>query len=450
MNVELEIDKELLKNLSEKEAKSLELLYAEKESCFQKLCKEKRECFSVYISGIYSDKVSDYSISYIINPDEPFAESSKCRSIYGSDAKSKAFIRATADFKNINKKVLLYLGKFPGYGFDIDGGSIMAGQLIDTLKNRCQLSVVFIRKNEETFSDDQVASVRYVKYIDPWNNKFLRRLENFSTNQEAMDNHSEYDIIIAAHISKFFGFSEYSNFFWKKTVLFPMFCSNSYIRAGEKVPYEYVKREQEVIDRVNKVITPSFEEQTDLVNDYSCKPEKIVVIPRGISPFIKYRHRKYVHSPLRIVCIGTIKKQKNTKKTLELIQILEKNGIECELHLVCTIQDQESRDSYKELCCMIENMNISQKINFHISISQSELANLLTEMDINVSMSNWETFGRGIFEGASAGLPTFVFDVLQTVKRLSKGNEGIFLHHQWIICQMKYQRCFLIITDCIP
>lgn len=42
-----------------------------------------------------------------------------------------------------NRRVLLYLGKFPGYGFDVDGGSILARRLIDLLKTRCLLDVVF-------------------------------------------------------------------------------------------------------------------------------------------------------------------------------------------------------------------------------------------------------------------------------------------------------------------
>ena len=55
-------------------------------------------------------------------------------------------------FTKTNKKnVLLYLGKFPGYGFDVDGGSILARQLIDSLKMHCNLSLVFIRKRKETY-----------------------------------------------------------------------------------------------------------------------------------------------------------------------------------------------------------------------------------------------------------------------------------------------------------
>ena len=58
------------------------------------------------------------------------------------------------------KNILLYLGKFPGYGFDIDGGSILARQLIDTLKVNCNLDLVFIRKNHETYEDSQINQVR--------------------------------------------------------------------------------------------------------------------------------------------------------------------------------------------------------------------------------------------------------------------------------------------------
>ena len=42
------------------------------------------------------------------------------------------------------KKVLLYLGKFPGYGLDLDGGSILARQLIDILK--CVIGLIMIKK----------------------------------------------------------------------------------------------------------------------------------------------------------------------------------------------------------------------------------------------------------------------------------------------------------------
>lgn len=323
---------------------------------------------------------------------------------------------------NKQKKVLLYLGKFPGYGFDIDGGSIMARQLIDALKHYCCLDVVFIRKNKETFEDDYVNDVGYVDYLDPWNNKFIRRMENLNTNVLAMENHTDYDVIIAAHISKFFGLDKMDSVFWDKTVLFPMFCSSSYIRAGEGVPVEYTNEESYVVKNVSKIITPSLDEKKDLITDYGCSPDKIKVIYRGITPLIKYRLREINSNLLKIICIGTLKLQKNSKETLSLLDLLERNGVKAELHLVCTIQDQ---NYYDEFLGMIEKKNYADRIHFHISIKQSELAELIDIMDFNISMSKWETFGRGIFEGASAGLPTFVFEELSTVKDLCENNYGI-------------------------
>ncbi len=323
---------------------------------------------------------------------------------------------------NNQKKVLLYLGKFPGYGFDIDGGSIMARQLIDTLKHHCCLDVVFIRKNQETFEDDSVNNVCYVEYLDPWNNKFIRRMKNLGTNALAMSNNSDYDVIIAAHISKFFGLDKMDSGFWKKTILFPMFCSTSYIRAGEIVPKDYINEENIVVKKVGKIITPSLDEKKDLIIDYGCKPDKIKLIYRGITPLIKYKKREINSKILKIICIGTLKLQKNTKETLNLLELLDKNKVTSELHLVCTIQEQKY---YEDFIRMIDERNYANRIHFHISIKQSELAELIDTMNLNISMSKWETFGRGIFEGVSAGLPTFVFDELSTVKDLCEKNYGI-------------------------
>lgn len=83
------------------------------------------------------------------------------------------------DLRFCDKRVLLYLGKFPAFGFDVDGGSILAKQLIDTFKWRCKLDVSFIRKNNEEYSDEVCTSIKYFKYIDAFNNKFVRRVDTF-------------------------------------------------------------------------------------------------------------------------------------------------------------------------------------------------------------------------------------------------------------------------------
>lgn len=321
------------------------------------------------------------------------------------------------------KNILLYLGKFPGYGFDVDGGSILARQLIDTLKVRCNLTVAFIRKNKETFSDPKVKLVRYVEYKNPFGNKFPRRLQNLDTNRAAIGNHTEYDAIITAHVSKFFGFEHAPSSFWSKTILFPMFCTNSYRRAGESVPEKYTEMERFVLNHVKKIITPSEAEMTDIVSDYSINPAKITVIYRGINPIFHFLPRRHNLNQPQLVCIGSIKKQKNNIAALSVLDILVKKGIDARINLVCTVQEMEL---YNNLLAFIKNHGLTQRVHFFIEQTQKQVAEIVQESDINISVSNWETFGRGIFEGISCGLPTFVFSKLTGVQKICQGNNGVY------------------------
>lgn len=320
------------------------------------------------------------------------------------------------------KNVLLYLGKFPGYGFDVDGGSILARQLIDILKIRCNLTVVFIRKKGETYADSQVKDIRYVEYKNPFGNKFLRRLQNLDTNREAIGDYNKYDIIITAHVSKFFGFEGAPLSFWAKTFLFPMFCTNSYKRAGESVPAEYTKMEQFVLNHVEKIITPSEIEMMDLVSSYHINPAKIKVVYRGINPIFKTVSRKHNMNKPQLVCIGSIKKQKNTIAALSVLNILVKKRVDCSINIICTIQEQTI---YKELLVFIRNNDLTERVHFFFEQTQEQVAQIVQNSDINISVSNWETFGRGIFEGVSCGLPTFVFSRLTGVRIICNDNKGV-------------------------
>ena len=417
---ELFISDKILENLTNKEQEKLNILYHVKEKY-----SNTSYDFSVCITDKLYRNLEKYNLIYIINKDLSVKEDNHIRILSGELAKLQAFELAAKDFINRKKSILLYLGKFPGFGFDIDGGSILAKQLIDSLKIRSNLSVCFIRKNNETFFDEEVCEVKYLEYKDPWNNKFIRRLENLDTNYEALRGYENYDLIIAAHISKFFGMNNVGNDFWKKTIIFPMFCTSSYVRVGEHVPPDYTLQERVVVENVSKIITPSEDEKNDLIADYKCDESKIFVIRRGISPYIHYCERslKVKNNSINLVCIGTIKLQKNTKATLKLIKLLRQKNIECKLNLVATIQDRQYYDEFRDL---VHAEMLSEYVKYHISVTQKDLANLLEEMDINVSMSSWETFGRGIFEGASSGLPTFVFDCLKTVKQLSENNAGFY------------------------
>ena len=383
-------------------------------------------CDGFTIAVVEDDfKYDMFDLIYRINASYAL-ESNYYRVINGEQVLQRALNNAYKWFETKEKKVLLYLGKFPDFGFDIDGGSILAKQLINTLKRRCQLDIVFIRKNNETYSDSEVGNISYEKYLAAKTNKFARRMKNIETNRHALRQYNMYDIVITAHISKFFGMEIYGRDFWDKAILFPMFCTGSYIKAGEEVPREYTEKEREVLSRISKVITPSHQEKDDLISEYGCQADIINIVPRGINPLIKFGEKNINTTPVKIICIGSIKKQKNNMDALKLIKRLKNRGCQIEFHIVGTIQDQSIYDSMK---AYIDCNELEQDVFYHIGVSQTELVHLLEDMHINISVSHWETFGRGIYEGISAGLPTFVYERLTEVKKICGASNAVYFAH---------------------
>lgn len=321
------------------------------------------------------------------------------------------------------KKILLVTGKFPPQGMDADGGSIMVEQLINILTNRCLLDIVFTRTyNRKLEFLSGVQKVFFHTNISRNDNKFFRRLANIEWNCELLCKLiSQYDRVVIIHCSKAFGLERLSSNMLSKIVLFPMYLSSSYKRSGEIVPPSYTQAEKNILTKVSRIITPSITEKEDIIKDYSVNENQIVVIPRAISSFIIPRIRE---KPCKtIVYIASIKPQKQNYKAIILLSILKKMGVDAYLHLVGNIQDIVL---HQYCISLAEKKNLKDRVFFHSGLSQEQIAELLATSDINISVSQWETFGRGILEGMYAGLPTIVLDNIVCLKPYLEPNKGIF------------------------
>jgi len=417
------IEESLLFIAKKKYAQSIEKL----ESMVSCLNTTEKNSFSIYIGSSF-DMGYKCNLAYLLSKE--YDLSTNTITIFDSVEKLNEILTlAIYDFANIDKKVLLYLGKFPAFGFDVDGGSILAKQLIDTLKVRCKLDVGFIRKNKEVYVDNQINNIIYTEYIDAFNNKFTRRMKNMETNKNILARYSDYDHVITAHTSKFFGMEPSKNEFWNKAILFPMFCTSSYLRANETVPKEYTVLEHGVINNVKKIITPSVDEKKDLIADYKCDESKISVIYRGIAPDFHFDSSREIVGCVQLIYIASIKRQKNNIESLKLLKELILKGHEVKLNLVCTIQDKAI---YEDMAKFIKQNNLQNNVQFHIELVQSEIVTLMKRMHIGVSVSNWETFGRGIFECVSSGLPTFVYKKLKVIENICGDNIGVMFSDDFI------------------
>ncbi len=321
------------------------------------------------------------------------------------------------------KKVIIITGKFPNITTDTDGGSIMVNHLIDALHDKCILDVVFTRTYNDNFRT--IEGVREVIFHTNKirnHDKFLRRLDNIEWNSAMLSQIiPQYDKVIIIHCSKAFGLENLSQELLNKIILFPMFMSSSYLRSNEFVPSKYTEAEQKIVSKISKIITPSQSEKEDIIKDYAVSENKIIIIPRAVNAFINSKLRLRSKRN-KLIYIGAIKKQKRNDEAIILLSEIKKMGLKSHLYLVGSIQDNQL---YTHCLDLIKNLDLENDITFCGVLSQNEIAIILNDMDINISVSRWETFGRGIFEGLSAGLPTVVYDNIDCLAEYATINNGI-------------------------
>jgi glycosyltransferase involved in cell wall biosynthesis len=321
------------------------------------------------------------------------------------------------------EKVLLITGKFPDITFDTDGGSIMVNHLIDTLANHCILDIVFTRTFDRNFKIIKGVRQIYFHTNKTRNtNKFLRRLANIEWNCTLFSELiHQYDKVIIIHCSKAFGLENLPQNLLNRIILFPMYLTSSYLRSNEIVLSKYTEAEKKIISKIAKIISPSQSEKNDIIKDYCVSENKIIVIPRAVNSIFKSKLRESSKFN-NLIYIGAIKKQKRNDEAIVLLSKIKKMGLKAHLYLVGSIQDEELYDYCKDL---IVNRELINDVTFCGVLTQKEIAILLDKIDINISVSCWETFGRGVFEGLSAGLPSVVFNNIDCFSEYTNENNGI-------------------------
>ena len=105
-----------------------------------------------------------------------------------------------------------------------------------------------------------------------------------------------------------------------------MYLSPSYKRSGEYPPDEYIAEECSALCSAGKILTPSDSEKQDMIRVFGIDENKIKVIPRGYSSYIK-PVEKQTHFPIELLYIASIKEQKNTKEAIVLLKELSEHAI---------------------------------------------------------------------------------------------------------------------------
>lgn len=318
------------------------------------------------------------------------------------------------------KKILFVTSKHPFPSDSNDGGDATVSEFIRALGAYCQLDILCFREYDGDVKIPLVHEIffqnmdfaNYDFYSKRNDKKFRVRLKQADFSAKKIIALAEnYDTIIVQHCMFLLKLADFGKDVFQKIILLPMFTGIEYLKSQEHVPHDYILAERIALSHVNKIITPSNAERKILISDYKISPEKILVIPRSVSEF-EPKFFKPCSEKLQLIYVAALRSQKAHLDTMELFEYVKKVILTAQLHCVGTIQD---RNLFAECIKFLQTKNLANDVFFHGTLNHAQINRLFNLCDINISMSLWESFGRGIFEGMAAGLPTIVLERILSV-----------------------------------
>ncbi len=322
------------------------------------------------------------------------------------------------------KRVLLVTAKWPVFSPSTDGGDSTVREIIEAIGRECSIDLMCFRKDQMKCSLYGINKIIIYNYdIEKIYNyerrdgiKFLSRLACANIIKDAVERiEHEYDIVILQHCLFSFGLAANKELM-AKTVLFPMFTGTSYIMSGENVPQEYIDAEKEALPRIGRIISPSYTEARMLIKDYNVHSDRLFIIPRSVNFSYVPRSDFFCDDVIHMVYVASVRMQKSHIDAVKLVKDLTDSGMNVHLLCIGTIQDNTL---YNECLEYIERNELEKRVEFCGSKTQEELRDVFFKTDINISVSKWETFGRGIHEGMAMGVPTVIPERIECVKASS-------------------------------
>ena len=312
-------------------------------------------------------------------------------------------------------RALLITSKSPYFEPDQDGGSMFAAELCRNVNMKTDLDILFVRRKERHLAS--IPTARNVFFISaPTFSGEARFEERIRVSRQVADwlrdRIGVYDLILVQHVSNGFGLLELRRNANAKVVVFPMFTGISYRIACERVPNDYMRLEGAVLNMADAIVCPSKAEIEQLVAGYSIERDRATCVPRGVNlSTYKFCSRELPTKVSEILYVASIKRQKNQMDALAFLFELNRLGIHGRLHFVGA-----EEGVYRELVDKrIMYLGLTDSVIFHGVVSPSQVSRIASGCHLAISVSNWETFGRNVFEALAMGLPSIVYEDLACI-----------------------------------
>lgn len=328
-----------------------------------------------------------------------------------------------------DNKLIIVTSKWPGKSDSSDGGNSTVRELIDIFTKQYLVDILYLGNQANSAPRKGVHETIYYNYdfdhyesyakID--DSKFTIRIKQAHISAKVIKKYVvNYERVIVIHNMFLLGMNPNDESILKKVILFPMFTGEDYKLSGEIVPNEYILKEKMLLNKVKAIVVPSHREKKTLMELYNVNEGLINVIHRCVDRF-PYKEHSIKSETIKMIYIASVRKQKSHIEAVLLLEKLVSCGLNINLTCIGKIQDY----TISEMCVKkAKELNIGDRLYFTGNLEYDALNDELIKADINISVSIWETFGRGIFEGLAAGIPTVVLSRIESIKDITNNKNS--------------------------
>jgi glycosyltransferase involved in cell wall biosynthesis len=321
------------------------------------------------------------------------------------------------------KRVLIVSSKGIAPATDFDGGSTALIEAIDSLLEAGWKCRLLLFRDKEAIPDARVDDVIFAPQKHDVNDRWRSRLERSASVAEAISVASVgCDVILVLHLSCAFGLERYPELF-SRLVVVPLLCGLA-SRVVEAVPDAYIAAERLIIIGAREVVC-STEHEADFVRRYGVADDRVTVVPHAIRS-ISQTHELRTHwrAPIRLLYVAGVRKQKNHPDAIAVLRIVRDAGIDAELWLVGGYAANHDKVAALEA---IDKQGVAGAVRWWGSVPHSQLLDIMRDADLAFSVSGIETFGLGLIEGLSKGLPTVVYNTLVSLREVATPSPGFVM-----------------------
>lgn len=174
--------------------------------------------------------------------------------------------------------------------------------------------------------------------------------------------------------------------------------STEYDRNGFHGQPFVIKEEKQGFEFAEKIFSVSQQLKNTIVEKYQVDPEKVIVVPNGIS-LQKPDNREKKSTKKKILFIGRFTNQKNPSVFIDIARDIFNTGLDCQFEMI--------GDGYlrSELENKVADKNLTDRFEFTGFLSQEKTLARLSKADLLIVPSSAEPFGIVILEAAIHKIP---------------------------------------------